>query len=55
MRKKESPNRHRGQALILVTLTLIPMFGLLGVAVDLRWMEFTKKSAIPKPQKRVLT
>src|SRR5437667_7052311 len=45
MRKKHSPNKHRGQALILVTLTLIPMFGLLGLAVDLGWMEFTKKSA----------
>src|SRR6476660_4661002 len=45
MRKKHSPNRHRGQALIMVTLALIPMFGLLGLAVDLGWMEFTKKSA----------
>jgi hypothetical protein len=31
--------------LILVTLSLIPMFGLLGLAVDLGWMEFTKKAA----------
>jgi Putative Flp pilus-assembly TadE/G-like len=45
MRKKHSPNRHRGQALIMTTFALIPMFGLLGLAVDLGWMEFTKKSA----------
>jgi Putative Flp pilus-assembly TadE/G-like len=45
MRKKHSPNRHRGQALIMTTLALIPMFGLMGLAVDLGWMEFTKKSA----------
>src|SRR5580765_6013259 len=45
MRKKHSPNRHRGQALIMTTLCLVPMFGLLGLAVDLGWMEFTKKSA----------
>jgi len=37
--------RHRACEKILVTLTLIPMFGLLGLAVDLGWMEFTKKSA----------
>jgi hypothetical protein len=40
-----SRNNRLGQALILVTLTLIPMFGLLGLAVDLGWMEFTKKAA----------
>ncbi len=45
MWKKHSPNKHRGQALIMTTLSLIPMFGLMGLAVDLGWMEFTKKSA----------
>src|SRR5438132_1214719 len=45
MRKKQSTDRHRGQALIMTTLALIPMFGLMGLAVDLGWMEFTKKSA----------
>ena len=40
-----SRNNRLGQALILVTLSLIPMFGLLGLAVDLGWMEFTKKAA----------
>jgi hypothetical protein len=45
MRKKRSSNKHRGQALIMVTLALIPMFGLIGLAVDLGWMEFTKESA----------
>lgn len=34
-----------GQALILATLALIPLFGIIGLAVDLGWMEFTKKSA----------
>jgi hypothetical protein len=49
MRKKQSPNKLRGQALIMVTLSLVPMFGLLGLAVDLGWMEFTKKSAQSAP------
>jgi len=29
----------------MTTLALIPMFGIIGLAVDLGWMEFTKKSA----------
>ncbi len=45
MRKKHSSDKHRGQALIMTTMALIPMFGLMGLAVDLGWMEFTKKSA----------
>src|SRR5437016_11701037 len=45
MLNKHSPNKHRGQALIMTTMALIPMFGLMGLAVDLGWMEFTKKSA----------
>src|SRR5467141_1013527 len=42
------PRKHlsnRGQALILVTFALIPMFGLLGLVVDIGWMEFVRKSA----------
>jgi Putative Flp pilus-assembly TadE/G-like len=35
----------RGQALLLVTLSLFAMCGLLGLAVDLGWSYFTKKSA----------
>jgi Flp pilus assembly protein TadG len=35
----------RGQALILVTLSLFTMCGLLGLAVDLGWSYFVKKSA----------
>jgi hypothetical protein len=38
-------DKRRGQALILVTLASIPLFGLLGLVVDLGWMEFVKKSA----------
>ena len=44
MRKLFS-KRPRGQALIMTTMALVPMFGLMGLAVDLGWMEFTKKSA----------
>jgi len=29
----------------MTTLALVPMFGLMGLAVDLGWMEYTKKSA----------
>lgn len=35
----------RGQALLLVTLSLFTMCGLLGLAVDLGWSYFIKKSA----------
>ena len=44
MRTKHSADK-RGQALIMTTLALVPMFGLMGLAVDLGWMEYTKKSA----------
>src|SRR5579863_4412387 len=39
------PNRSRGQALLLVTFALFAMCGLLGLAVDLGWGYFVKKSA----------
>jgi hypothetical protein len=39
------PDRRRGQAVILVTFALIAMCGLLGLAVDLGWAYFVKKSA----------
>ncbi len=45
MHARLSPKTRTGQALILVTMALIPLFGLLGLVVDLGWMEFTKKSA----------
>src|SRR5258708_8903090 len=45
MLKKFFSKRPRGQALIMTTMALVPMFGLMGLAVDLGWMEFTKKSA----------
>jgi Flp pilus assembly protein TadG len=35
----------RGQALLLVTLSLFAMCGLLGLAVDLGWSYFIQKSA----------
>src|SRR3989442_7740019 len=34
-----------GQALVLVTLALFAMMGMMGLAVDLGWMFFLKKSA----------
>ncbi len=45
MPREHSPDERRGQALIMVTLASIPMFGLIGLAVDLGWMEFVKKRA----------
>ncbi len=39
------PDSRRGQALLLVTFALIAMCGLLGLAVDLGWGYFVKKSA----------
>ena len=45
MLAKLSRNKRAGQALILVTFALIPMFGLMGLVVDMGWMEFIKKSA----------
>src|SRR5215472_12941478 len=37
--------RQTGQALIMLTLALIAMCGILGLAVDLGWSFFVKKSA----------
>jgi hypothetical protein len=45
MRTKNSGKKRSGQALIMITLSLIPMFGLLGLVVDVGWMEFIKKQA----------
>jgi hypothetical protein len=42
---KNQRDPRRGQALILVTFALIAMCGLLGLAVDLGWGYFVKKSA----------
>src|SRR5579871_5615416 len=42
---KTLSNTRRGQALLLVTLSLFAMCGLLGLAVDLGWSYFIKKSA----------
>lgn len=37
--------KRRGQALVLVTLGLIAMFGIMGLAVDLGWSYYVRKSA----------
>ncbi|MEN6608013.1 MAG: pilus assembly protein TadG-related protein [Bryobacteraceae bacterium] len=42
---KDRRRHQRGQVLIMVTLVLISMCGVLGLAVDLGWSYFTKKSA----------
>jgi hypothetical protein len=42
---KNPRNARRGQALLLVTLSLFAMCGLLGLAVDLGWSYYVKKSA----------
>jgi Flp pilus assembly protein TadG len=36
--------RPRGQALVMVTLALIAMFGIIGMAVDLGWSFFVRKA-----------
>jgi Flp pilus assembly protein TadG len=38
-------SRHRGQVLLMVTLTLIPLFGMLGLVTDIGYMQFVKMSA----------
>src|SRR2546423_1303619 len=45
MPARDLKSGRRGQTLILVSFALIPMFGLLGLVVDLGWMEFVKMSA----------
>lgn len=42
--KGKTKNR-RGQAVVMVTLSLFVLFGILGLAVDLGWSFFIKKSA----------
>ncbi len=37
--------RHRGQAIVMVTLSLFVIFGIIGLAVDLGWAYFVEKSA----------
>jgi Flp pilus assembly protein TadG len=46
--RSSAPNskiRIRGQALVMVTLALVAMVGLLGLAVDLGWSFYVRKSA----------
>ena len=40
-----SQGRRKGQAVILVTLVLMPMIGLIGLVTDLGYMNFVQKSA----------
>jgi hypothetical protein len=43
--KRRNHKSKQGQAIILVTLALIAMCGLMGLAVDLGWSYFVRKSA----------
>jgi uncharacterized membrane protein len=36
---------NKGQVLLLFTMTLIPLFGLLGLVIDIGWMHYLKVSA----------
>src|SRR5437870_4000308 len=38
-------SRQRGQVLLMVTLALIPLFGMLGLVTDIGYMQFVKMSA----------
>ena len=37
--------RRRGQTLIMITLALVPMFGMMGLVSDFGYMQFVKMSA----------
>lgn len=43
MRRRDG--RPRGQVLLLVTFSFIPIFGMIGLVSDIGWMHFLKKSA----------
>ncbi len=45
MTRSQRKHRQRGQVLPLVALCLIPMFGLMGLAVDVGWAYFRKEAA----------
>jgi len=45
MRRHGSHSRKRGQVALLMTLTIIPMVGLLGLVSDLGYMNYIKQSA----------
>jgi len=42
---RKSYKRRGGQILVMTTFALIPMFGILGLVVDIGYMEFVKQSA----------
>src|SRR5271170_4391403 len=44
-RHLQSHRKSRGQALVLVTLSLLAMCGIMGLAVDLGWSFYVKKEA----------
>src|SRR6266545_1940278 len=43
--KRGFGKKMRGQAILLLTIALIPMIGLLGMVVDLGYMRFVQRSA----------
>src|SRR5215467_6836853 len=36
---------HKGQALLLVTVAMIPLMGVVGLAIDMGYMEYTQRAA----------
>ncbi len=44
MNMHEHPRKHAGQALLMVTFAAIPLFGMVGLVVDLGYMQYVKKS-----------
>src|SRR5579862_1921965 len=41
---RERQRKYSGQALLMVTFAAIPMFGMVGLVVDLGYMQYVKKS-----------
>src|SRR5215467_10559047 len=44
MRMRDHSRKQSGQALLMVTLAAIPMFAMVGLVVDLGYMQYMKKS-----------
>src|SRR5215467_14715259 len=37
--------KQKGQAILLVTVSMIPLMGLVGLAIDIGYMQYTQRSA----------
>ena len=45
MPKRDYTKRSQGQAMLLVTIALIPMLGLVGLVTDIGYMQYVQRSA----------